>query len=903
MSHTRHEQQQQQQQQLSHSRAARQAVLFNSGGNQPRSQSEESSLLPPTHLISETSFHPSSRGRLQRGDPLMAQKRQLRARSSTVRSSAQRTSVRPSGAAAATVTPTFASSSYNSKCATTKDGDAAGAASGSGVYDYACGSPAKSPEETCGFNTPRAHSDLAAPGKKSREHSGVGGGGGPLARIGSMSLTESHSGAAATVTREAPIFATTASATPSVSSKSKSRTDAGCAGGAAAVPAATPAPPARLHPLVESGVPSSVAATHSKSPPSLSLPSNGSVNGVGLRGKTTSFNALAPLRLSPSSSSHSMSTVTVPEALGRPSQVKLTTPTASPVVASATPGLRPLSTPPTQQLVSSSSTPSQTRAGAAEAAKADSFDTAVALSDGTSPTPRAVRLQPHPPLQQPRSSHAGVATTAAVEKAAPLSPSVDREHAPAPVAADPLPVVALHAAPPPLRNFGATCYLNSVLQCLLCTPGLLRALNADRQRIVRDWEAERRSATRRPPGDAHRRSHAERSVPATSSLIDLGTAHPAHNVPTPQLLLSIKAACAEFNDEFSSNGQNDAHELLITLLGVIDKEVCRSKPRSYETFKDVEDEKKCDAYARWVRRLREENDSTVYDFFGGITGCTVKCASCQLISYRFEALLDISLPMAYRAHIYGGRTAIESCDGKRGGKTRTESVVAVDELLREMFFSDRGEFLDGPMQTTCDRCKKLRDKTIWSSMEQWPPVLVLHLKRFNNAGAKNEAAVVYPYTFRPFGHVKYQLYGVCCHRGTASFGHYTSYTYKEKEEDAAAAPLSHSSQHSLKSSGNSDRVNGAAEEQRGGRVAGFGCAEDVPKESGAEAERAPVGRSHNGCGKERAGPASAMAKSGRWHLCNDDTITEVTAQEALSMTKEAYILFYRRVHESRVAEL
>lgn len=460
-------------------------------------------------------------------------------------------------------------------------------------------------------------------------------------------------------------------------------------------------------------------------------------------------------------------------------------------------------------------------------------------------------------------------------------------------------IITMHCTPIACRNFGATCYLNSVVQCLLHTPGLLRALDKDRQRIIKEWEAKKGGRF----DEAHRRSCAERNAPATSALLDLGTSRPRQDTPASQLLLSLKAACGECNDEFAGNGQNDAHEFLITLLGVVDTEVCRSKPEAYRTMKDVEDECKRDAYARWTARLRQENDSTIYDYFGGVTGSTVQCASCSLISYRFEALLDISLPMAYNSSPRAAAALSGSASESKHGKPRPEEVVAVDLLLHDMFFSDRGEFLSGPMQVTCDRCKKLRDKTIWSTIEQWPPILVLHLKRFNNAGVKNESAVVFPYTFCPFGRVKYQLYGVCCHRGTASFGHYTSYVYTENETNTAA-DLPVRSSAAARNSGDQPEEMDAFRSPPSGSFArsvdgDLGDGEECDLPCGKNITPVKVQGNANANGGSSNSSSNigggALSRGGKWYLCNDESITTVTPAEVVSKTKEAYILFYRRV--------
>lgn len=675
----------------------------------------------------------------------------------------------------------------------------------------------------------------------------------------------------------------------------------------AATQKTTSPPRARLNQPSKDICPSSPSTAEGISPPNVSENLDGTIKPTAMIENADSSNVLVSR---PLSASHSLSKGSADDATSIASagqavqgrdeagaaRVLLVVPELSPRNGSSPPhqSLSHVDRPP----------PLHSRAGVTAMGERNNTDSIDSFSDKGSLASRTLGLKPQAPPVQPSESAEANKTS--------LSTSNRSFSFVSAKAVSALSISRLHAAPIPLRNFGATCYLNAVVQCLLCTPDLLRTLNNDRKRIVREWERRYRSEGERKSDDAQRRSCAEGKAPATSSLIDLGTAHPVHHIPVPQLLLSLKAACAEYNKEFSSNGQKDAHEFLITLLGVIDKEVSRSKSDSQETFKDFEDEKKSDAYARWVSWMQQESNSTVYDVFGGITGCTVKCSSCELTSYRFEVLLHISLPISYRSRSQGGRTAIQLSNRELDDQEEPKQVAAVDELLREMFFSKRGESLNGPMQLKCDRCKQRRDKRLWYSMEYWSPILVLHLKRFNNAGVKNEAAVVFPYTFHPHRYVKYQLYGVCCHRGTSSSGHYTAYTYVEEEgkkavvrkKALAVAAVSNSYQSALKGA-RCDRIVSPLTLLGGGDTGIFAWSNGVSVRNGGSMVRAgsdTFSQKGNGRadGKDQARSAGKTAKTGKWYLCNDRNITEVTAPDVLSMTKEAYILFYRRVDDEDV---
>ncbi|CAM43453.2 putative ubiquitin hydrolase [Leishmania braziliensis MHOM/BR/75/M2904] len=953
------------QQRFSHDSRGRPSSGFTAADRKLRSQSQKLSHSPQTSLISNTPSNPALHSPRQQSVVVTEQTSLLHSRTSIVSSSAQDASVRKHGSGATGGTAAEPSAlvlrTHRVKGVSARKTDGSLTPSAKSQYSFGCDSPRASPRDVdvptilSSHRTPTASikghelssvvsTDSPSVARRGNQQADV------IGRTDSGSTKGALIGASTTGSRDAP--SVMANEWPSVLNTSVHRSlrrsmlgaekgstrlgsaaavalsssQAGSAGieniattrgsdggggsslrtypsNTATKNTAMPPSAAHLSNAPNGKYSSSTSAELPVSSPGLSQQPSATSRTTVVGSSTDSPNMIASPRPSP----HSQTTRTgfaadAPPAVsaaqgaqgvsGRDTAKSLlVTPSSSLSNTLAQPHqLLPLSDPSPSP---GSQTATTTRATKNKAENAETSSDAASSSCASRPKPRPLSLQQLKPsvMTDASSSSAlkscdGPASTEEV-----LSLSVNQRH----------------SAPIPLRNFGATCYLNSIVQCLLCTPGLLRALINDRERIVHEWEVEHLSPTKRASSKAHRRSCAERNVPATSSLVDLYTAHPAPPIPASKLLLNLKESCASSNDEFSSNGQKDAHEFLLTLLGVIHKEVCHSKPDVCEVFREVEDETKWEAYARLVRRLQQENNSTIYRFFGGITGCTIQCAKCHLVSYRFEAQLVISLPLTYRLPTLGSKIIMKCTSGRRDGKTQAEGSIAVDEMLREMFFSERGELLNGPMQVTCDRCKKLRDKTIWYSMEQWPPILVLHLKRFNNAGVKNESAVVFPYTFCSIENLEYQLYSVCCHRGSASFGHYTSYAYVQEEDEAAetdknaataATVVSDLFQFPLASM-NSERLFSPRERQPTGCVGGFVTSDSISKENGTDSKGASETHRRNGNrkvnGKDEPLPEETESKTGKWYLCNDNHITEVTAPDVLSMTKEAYILFYRRV--------
>lgn len=367
-----------------------------------------------------------------------------------------------------------------------------------------------------------------------------------------------------------------------------------------------------------------------------------------------------------------------------------------------------------------------------------------------------------------------------------------------------------------LRNFGSTCYMNAVLQCILHTPQLLSFLENDLRRLSPAFDAQECNGTQRYL------SFFAVHKPATYSLLELGLA--TCHIPLGQLLLSIKGSAALYNSEFSGNGQNDAHEFLRTILYVIHDEVNRGAGRNapYKELKDVDQETDEEGMKRWTNHIRTVDDSTIYDFFGGVLRSRCECLTCGNRSLTFDPFLDLSLPI--------------DSQGSEGSLTHSiDMPETLDFILRRHCLNEKMEDLRAGNQLLCVKCKKLRDGKRSSIVVRWPKVLVLHIKRFNVEGKKNAAKIVYPQSFMIDAHIRYSLFAVCCHQGSESFGHYTSYVSVSKGEGETS----------------SSTTNGA------GRFS-----------------------------------TRLRGQVRTWYLCNDSQVTEIDAKVAVAALTNVYILFY-----------
>ncbi|KAK6904757.1 hypothetical protein I204_06641 [Kwoniella mangroviensis CBS 8886] len=189
---------------------------------------------------------------------------------------------------------------------------------------------------------------------------------------------------------------------------------------------------------------------------------------------------------------------------------------------------------------------------------------------------------------------------------------------------------------------------------------------------------------------------------------------------------------------------------------------------THEFFRFVTDALQLTALAGTKKDLPEKikHSTWVYKVWGGRVRSRVICSRCQKPSDTFDWFLDLSLDV--------NRSGSKSIKNMMNGFTREDK-------------------LEGDNKYHCDNCKAKANATKSFKIQEAPPILTLHLKRFSvdyhsysgraRANKYNghidyeEYLDIAPYMVDPkVGGTKYRLFGVTCHRGVElRFGHYTSY--------------------------------------------------------------------------------------------------------------------------------
>ncbi|KAJ3105353.1 ubiquitin-specific protease doa4 [Phlyctochytrium bullatum] len=340
-------------------------------------------------------------------------------------------------------------------------------------------------------------------------------------------------------------------------------------------------------------------------------------------------------------------------------------------------------------------------------------------------------------------------------------PQALRSPAPPPpptTAAPPPPPTTAVAAPgqrqpPGLRNFGNTCYMNSILQCLSMTMPLssfffngyyakyINALNPNGTRGVLTHEFARLVKEMWMDGQA---------------------------VVVPR---AFKDIVDRLSDQFRGYEQHDSSEFLTFLLDMIHEDLnnaplANSASRMIGSMGSDADAMLPEGALQlkmWQRHLRQ-NYSIIVDLFQGQLESKLRCLTCGKTSTSFNPFMYLSIPIPANS---------ESAD--------------ITDCVKKFIEPEK---LNGENRWFCPRCRTRRDAVKETYVVRFPAILIIHLKRFEYTGYYGEGTKIYTNVHYPISGLdigycytgmppksmitQYNLFGVLNHSGTHSSGHYTT---------------------------------------------------------------------------------------------------------------------------------
>ncbi|RHY62441.1 hypothetical protein DYB26_003348 [Aphanomyces astaci] len=281
---------------------------------------------------------------------------------------------------------------------------------------------------------------------------------------------------------------------------------------------------------------------------------------------------------------------------------------------------------------------------------------------------------------------------------------------------------------PGLMNLGNTCYLNSVLQCLVYSPAFAQYLV---RRAAVNQAASAPSSKHTMHGGGGSSFHAEKAMARFLSLMH------APNAPRVMQPRDIVVNLKQIAKGFRIGRQEDSHEFFRHLMDSLHNASLKQ--------------------AGLTDKSPVANSTLVHSVFGGTLRSHVQCAKCKFVSAHVEPFLDLSLEVS-------------------SGISSIEAALAHFTAV---------ETLDSANAWKCSGCSQRSHASKGLNIHDIPNALVLHLKRFDAFHGKLKKHIAFAETLHlnprvlstpPQEYATYALTAVLVHAGASpDCGHYYAF--------------------------------------------------------------------------------------------------------------------------------
>jgi ubiquitin carboxyl-terminal hydrolase 2/21 len=309
-----------------------------------------------------------------------------------------------------------------------------------------------------------------------------------------------------------------------------------------------------------------------------------------------------------------------------------------------------------------------------------------------------------------------------------------------------------------LNNIGATCYMNSTLQCLSNTKPLTnyfqKSYKEDKKKIMAN--------------EYHK---------LILHLWDKKNNNKSYS-PT-----SFKEVLSKENPLFAGIAANDSKDLVNFLLERFHQELNKknSSVNQNNNINNLIDQtNEMNMLNTFIQEFQEKYDSPISNLFYGIMETESQCFGCKTAKYNFQiySFLEFPLQQVNQFCYNNGVRPLFKNDG-------TNPDVDLYECFE---YYRKTDVMSGENQMYCYICNSNEDELYGTQIYSAPNYLIINLNR--GRGAVYECKVNFPEQLNLFNFITYkkentvfELYAVICHLGPSSMnGHFVAYCKKKKDD-------------------------------------------------------------------------------------------------------------------------